>query len=181
MQNKVNITKSTSKNDNTKGIKKDLKALIKKVLVILFILFIIFQFIFGLARMKGIQMNPKITDGDLILYYRLNKKYLVGDVVTFKKENERYILRIVALEGQKVDITENGEFLVDNHTLEEEIYYNTYKIEGSDITFPYVVEAGKVFVLGDFRMDAVDSRKFGSISIKEIEGKVVSIIRNRNL
>lgn len=161
--------------------KERIYQLIKKTCLLLITLYIVFNYIFGLVKMNGIQMNPKITDGDLILYYRIPKEYNVEDLIITNINNKDYILRIVAIEGQTVDITENGELLIDNHTLEEEIYYKTYKADDSNIIFPYKVEKDKVFLLGDFRTNTEDSRKFGTIEKSKLKGKIISILRNRNL
>ena len=161
--------------------KEAIKSLIIKICVIVIVIFIIFNYIFGLSIVKGINMAPKIADGDLLIYYRVVREFNVEDVITFKFNNKRYNLRIVAIEGQTVNITENGELLVDNHTLEEEIYYKTYKEESSSITYPYVVEKGKVFVLNDYRTNTEDSRRFGTIDIQSIEGKIISLFRERTI
>lgn len=81
-----------------------------------------------------------------------------------------YIKRIIAVEGETVEIKEgevyvNGEELQENYlpegTTTKIVYYN-------NITVP----EGHVYVMGDNRDQSVDSRTFGCIPVEKIEGKV---------
>ena len=126
-------------------------------------------------------MNPSITEGSLLLYYRLDKNYNVGDVVLFKYNNKDYVLRIVAREGQIVNINEDNELLVDGYPEEHQTFYETEIKEDSEITFPYTVEKGKVFVMGDYRLSKEDSRIFGEVETNTIKGKIISIFKTRNI
>jgi len=79
-----------------------------------------------------------------------------------------------------VDITEDG--LLINGALQQEpdIFRNTLRYEGG-VSFPLTVPEGQVFVLGDNRMDATDSRMYGCVEIKESLGKVIAVIRCRDI
>ena len=43
------------------------------------------------------------------------------------------------------------------------------------------VPEGSVYVLGDYRTNTQDSRDFGAIPIKSVQGKVITILRRRGL
>lgn len=43
------------------------------------------------------------------------------------------------------------------------------------------VPEGSVFILGDYRTHAKDSREFGPISIENVKAKVITILRRREL
>ncbi|MBY4797109.1 S26 family signal peptidase [Collinsella sp. AGMB00827] len=47
------------------------------------------------------------------------------------------------------------------------------------MTFPLTVGEGQVFLLGDNREQASDSRILGCVDIAKTEGKVVAILRTR--
>lgn len=159
----------------------NVRELVFKFIVILCVAYLIFTYCFGMLRMKGISMVPSISDGDLVVYYRLEKDYKSGDIVVFDNGTDTHVLRIVATEGQSVDINGSGDLMINGHVEEEQSYFKTKEAEDSEIKFPYVVEAGKIFVIGDYRKESKDSRIFGAIDKKEIKGKVLSILRTKNV
>ena len=159
----------------------NVRELVFKFIVILCVAYLIFTYCFGMLRMKGISMVPSISDGDLVVYYRLEKDYKSGDIVVFDNGTDTHVLRIVATEGQSVDINGSGDLLINGHVEEEQSYFKTKEAEDSEIKFPYVVETGKIFVIGDYRKESKDSRIFGAIDKKEIKGKVLSILRTKNV
>jgi signal peptidase I len=152
----------------------------RKLLVTGLILWTIFTFVFGLARVNGESMYPRIRDGDLILYYRLDREYSQGDVVTFLIDGNRRTARVVAKGGDVVEITEEGQLLVNGNVQEEEIFYPTEK-SSDGITYPCTVEEGSYFVLCDFRTASTDSRDYGTVSGKDISGKVITLLRRRGI
>ena len=159
----------------------NLRDLLVKIVLILLMGYIVFTFFFGVWRMNGISMVPSISDGDLIIFYRLDKQINPGDIVAFNKNGKKHFLRVVATEGQIVDITKDGELLINNHVEENESFFKTKKAESSSIEFPCKVEKGSVFVISDYRDDYDDSRSFGTIKVNDIEGKVLSILRTKNV
>jgi signal peptidase I len=115
-----------------------LKFIIKLALVLLAV-WATFTFIFGIRQVSGEAMYPRLRDGDLILYYRLEKNYQIGDVVTFQMNDATFFGRIVAQGGDVVELNEDGQLLVNGNVQQEEIFYPTEPQDG-DITYPYTVE-----------------------------------------
>lgn len=165
-----------SKNEILK--KQEVIYFIKKISLLLIVILIIFKTIYGIQVINGQDMYPAIKDGDLAFYFRINASYQIGDVIVFKKGGVKYTSRIVAREGDTVDINEYGEFLVNGNVQQEEIYFLTYP-DKEHIQYPYVVGDNAFFVLGDFRTGATDSRYFGEVSKSEIFGKVITLLRRR--
>lgn len=157
---------------------EDLKFLLLKILIIVSLLAVMFLFIFGIFRCSDNMMSPAFKDGDLAFYYRLQSQYDIGDDVVIEKDSEKQIRRIIAKEGDVVDITEDGLKINDYLQQESEIYLETlpYK-EG--ITFPITVGQGEYFVLGDNRANAKDSRIYGTVKKEELKGLVMTLIRRR--
>jgi signal peptidase I len=126
-------------------------------------------------------MYPRLRDGDLILYYRLEQDYAIDDVVAFHVDDRTREARIVAQGGDVVDLTEDGQLLINgNVEEEEEIFYLTYAQEG-DVTYPYTVPENSYFVLCDFRTNGYDSRTYGAIPQSDLDGKVITILRRRGI
>ena len=145
---------------------------------------LVFMFLFRMVVVSGPSMKQTLQDGDrLILLSNVlytNPKY--GDIVVASKDSfkdgEPIIKRVIATEGQTVDIDfEKGIVYVDGVALEEP-YVKTPTNLYFDITFPVNVPDNCVFVLGDNRNDSTDSRSSrigdaGMIDKRYILGKAV--------
>jgi signal peptidase I len=70
-------------------------------------------------------MYPRLRDGDLILYNRMEKNYAIGDVVVFKLGTSACVARIVAQGGDVVEVNDSNELLVNGNVQSEEILYPT--------------------------------------------------------
>lgn len=125
-------------------------------------------------------MYPRLRDGDLVLFYRLETEQNIGDVVAYFCNNELRYGRIVAMGGDIVDVNEGGQLIVNGSVQQEEIFFET-NAEGRTITFPIALAEEEVFLLGDNRTYALDSRDFGPIAKEDIRGKVITLLRNRRL
>ena len=96
-------------------------------------------------------MAPRISAGDLVLYYRLNKQPLAGDIIICKKNGKQYVDRVIAKGGDSVEITEEGTVKVNGSiVLEQNIFYETPQYE-SEVKYPLQLQEGECFVLGDHR------------------------------
>jgi signal peptidase I len=166
---------------NTKEQKETVKRFAIKLLAVLLVVWAIFTFVFGIRQVSGETMYPRLRDGDLILYYRLEQNYQIGDVVTFKDEGEKLQGRIVAQGGDVVELTDDGQLVVNGNPQNEEIFYVTNEAIFQGVEFPYTVEADSYFVLSDFRTEGYDSRNFGAVSRKDLDGKVITLLRRRGI
>jgi signal peptidase I len=88
--------------------------------------------------------------------------------------------RVVAVAGDTVDITKDGLKINGAEQISQDIYFDTTQFK-SGVDFPLTVKEGQVFILGDNRPKASDSRIYGCIDLKDIRGKVIAIIRNRGI
>jgi signal peptidase I len=151
-----------------------------KLGVVCLALWLIFTFAFGILQMHGETMYPRIRDGDLILYNRMERDYTIGDVVVFKVGISTCVARIVAQGGDVVEVNEEGELLVNGNVQEEEIFYPT-EAEPLGVSYPYTVEENSYFMLSDFRTNTTDSRSYGAVSVNDFCGKVITILRRRGI
>lgn len=153
--------------------------LIKLTLIALAVT-LIFTFMFGIIRYNSNNMNPAMQEGDLIVFYRLDKEYKASDAIVVKYDGEYQVQRVIAVAGDTVDITEGGLMVNGAYQSETRIYTETYRYE-EGIDFPLTVPEGEVFVLSDNRINAVDSRLYGTVCIKDTYGSVISVLRRRNI
>lgn len=152
------------------------QALVCSVLVVV----LIFTFGIRLIGVDGHSMVPTLQHGDrlLVLNSMLDHDYEYGDIVVLRKDsfmNEPIVKRVIATEGQDVDIDfMNGIVYVDGEALEED-YINepTFIDEGTE--FPLTVPEGSIFVLGDNRNHSGDSRdvRLGTIDTRYVIGKAM--------
>lgn len=157
-----------------------LRALLLKIAVIAALVWAVFSFVFGLGIASGQGMYPALRDGDLLLYYRLDTDYAIEEIVTFRVDGARHYGRVVARGGDTVDISANGQLLVNGNPQQEVIFYPTSK-EGKNDTLPRTLADWEIYVLGDRRTSTVDSRDFGPLRIDEIDGTVIALLRRRGL
>ena len=141
-------------------------------------LWVLLYWIAGVFVCHNNSAYPMIKDGDLCITYRLGK-FVQGDVVAYKVNGEIRFGRVIAAEGDSVDIR-SDYVTVNGYGIFEDTLYPTTS-EGASITFPYTVSENCVFVLNDYRSDISDSRTFGAIGLDDVQGKVVFVMRRRGI
>lgn len=162
------------------AVKNDLIFLGIKIAVVGILLVSTFLFVIGICRCGDNMMSPAFKEGDLAIYYRLQKNFQASDAVVIEKDGEFQIRRIVAKAGDEVDITEDGLKINGYLQQENEIYSETLPyVEG--IGFPITLGQDEYFVLGDNRTNAKDSRVYGVVKKEEIKGIVMTLLRRRGL
>ena len=151
------------------------------MLAVIMILFLIF---FRIIVVSGPSMKMTLLDGDYLLlisnlFYREPEK---GDVVVVSKQDydngKPIVKRVIATEGQIVDMDfVNGIVYVDGLPLEED-YINTPTNLDEGSVFPQIVEEDHVFVMGDNRNNSKDSRslEIGQVDKREVLGKVALLM-----
>ena len=154
------------------------------VVYILALILVVFTFCMRVVIVSGSSMFNTLVDGDYLLLINrpLCGELEQGDIVVASmerfKDGEPIVKRVVATEGQTVDIDfRAGIVYVDGVALEEEyIYTPTHLAEGME--FPLVVEEGCLFLMGDNRGDSRDSRapEIGLVDEREILGRAVFLL-----
>lgn len=160
------------------SVLKEMGALAVKIAIIIITFVLVFTFLYGFHQNTDSDMAPMVKSGDLVMFYRLDKNYAVGDLLLLNFQGERQVRRVVARAGDIVDITENGLSINGAIQQESEIFQQTWPYENGAL-FPLTVGEGQVFVLGDARENATDSRVYGPVDIKDTLGTVITIIRRR--
>lgn len=151
---------------------------------LLMTMMVLFLILFRLIVVSGDSMYSTLVDGDylLLLSNVFYKEPNHGDIVVISKESfddgAPIVKRVIATEGQIVDIDfDQGIVYVDGLPLEEDyIYSPTTVYEGVD--FPVIVEEGCIFVLGDNRIVSKDSRspEIGMVDTREVLGKAIFLL-----
>lgn len=165
---------------------EDLYVLLHDLVYILAFVSIFFVFFVRMTIVNGTSMFPTLEDQDHVallsnVWYRNVKS---GDIVVALKtefSDEPIVKRVIATEGQTVDIDyDTGTVYVDGVALEEDYINGTMTspnyMEGEE--YPFTVEEGHVFLMGDNRNNSYDSRYYmiGQVDTRCILGKVLVIL-----
>ncbi len=166
------------------GWKKSLVLYLHDLIYMLMAILLVFLLLFRVIVVSGDSMYATLWDGDYLLllsnlFYNDPQQ---GDIVVISKQSfddgSPIVKRVIALEGQTVDIDfENGIVYVDGDPLEED-YIHNLTTDSEGVAFPLTVEEGCVFVLGDNRAVSKDSRnpEIGQIDTREILGKAIFLM-----
>lgn len=167
---------------NENKIKLTAKEIVFLFLLALVISFSINKFIIARADVKGISMCSTLYDKDILFIEKLSlltDSIKRGEIIVFDSNNENedfFIKRVIAIEGDEIEI-KNGKVFLNNKELKED-YLDEDEITKSASFMEnhkkYKVKNREVFVLGDNRTVSYDSRYFGPIKTKYIEGHVIA-------
>ncbi len=188
---------------NKKKVLKEILSWIIMFLIVFIVVTVINSKVFAKYQVQQSSMeNTLFTNQQLIvdkMGYNFNEPER-GDIIIFLKNEEKgtilddtarmlggirakldkskpvsekhksLVKRVIGVEGDEVDI-KDGFVYLNGIKLEE-----TY-VKGETVTdgfvLPYVVGENELFVMGDHRTVSSDSREFGPIDLKQVEGKVL--------
>jgi len=170
-------------------IKRLLNSFLEIILLIVVALAIVIPirtYIFQPFIVNGSSMEPNFYSGDYLIVdeftYNFINKPRRGDVIVFDyplNPNFKYIKRVIGLPNETISIKDgkviikpkNGEeFVLDEKkylsedNLREWVYSNNLREEK--------LGENEYFVLGDNRNGSSDSRKWGTLPLRNIDGKV---------
>ncbi len=160
----------------------DVYGLLSDLTFCLVLVTFVFVFAFRLVIVDGESMVPTLQDGDmLVILSNFIYEPEVGDVVVVRSEaieKGPLVKRVIAMDGQTVDIDfMTGDVFVDG-VLQDEPYINNPTTRDEGTEFPITVPEGSVFVMGDNRQHSTDSRnpQVGCIDKRYVLGKALQIV-----
>ena len=123
-------------------LKGEIHLFLIRLAFLLVFLWVLFGLLFGITTMKNNDMSPRISAGDLLFYYRLEKPKS-GDVVVLQKAGEKYVGRVIAAGGDTLEITEDEKVKINGSKIvENDIFYDTPQYE-SDTVYPLTLNSGE--------------------------------------
>ncbi|MCI1931947.1 MAG: signal peptidase I [Clostridia bacterium] len=137
------------------------------------VIVLVFFYAFFPASVNGTSMSNTLNNGDKIFMCRLISmfgKCSTGDIVVLKLnidgKNTKIVKRIAAQSGDTIEIKERKLYI---NGIEKKGYYFKKGTEDTE----FVLGNGYIYALGDNAGDSTDSRDFGPLNCKSIEGKVL--------
>jgi signal peptidase I len=124
-------------------------------------------------QIYGSSMTPSLSEGDIVVSVK-GFDFDRGDIVSFYYNNKILVKRVIAFQGEWVNIDKDGNVYINNVPLDEP-YLVERAVGECDIELPYQVPDGKIFVMGDHRSTSVDSRSttVGCVAEEQIVGRIV--------
>ena len=167
------------------GPVRTIVTLVAYIAVIFGMVWLLQNFVVCPYNIPTASMDDTIEAGDNVwtekisYYFRTPQQ---GDIVTFadpQTAGRTLIKRVIAVGGQTVDLID-GQVYVDGVALDEpytdgKASYPLNTASGVEISYPYTVPKGCLWVMGDNRTNSADSRYFGAIDSKTVTGHAVAI------
>lgn len=146
--------------------------------------FVVRTFVIESYEVPTGSMETTIEVGDRILSERISYYFRTperGEIITFTNPmdgKQTLVKRTIAIAGDTIDIHDDNLYI--NGELQTEEYVRglptrqlspTYN--NIDISYPYTVPEGCIWVMGDNRTNSSDSRYFGPVETSTVSGHVV--------
>jgi signal peptidase I len=130
------------------------------------------------VRVVGVGMEPTLPNGSRVrveLHAYDTSKPSRGDLIIYEDTgpNDTSLKRVVGLPGEHVSI-DNGVVKIDGQPLSEPYIAATTRCDADD-ECDVVLGEDELYVLGDNRPTATDSRSFGPIELSRVRGKITSV------
>lgn len=183
---------------NTKKPKNKLRETIESIIVALFFALLIRTFVVQAFKIPSGSMEPTLLVGDYLLVNKfiygykfplINKRVLMfkkpekGDIIVFEypiDPDKDFIKRVVAVEGDKVEIRDKKLYVNDKLFIIPQAVYRDpiimpKEMGPRDNFGPVKVPKDNLFVMGDNRDSSLDSRFWGFVPINNLKGKALII------
>ncbi len=172
------------------GLKKSFYEWVDSFVVSFVAVVVIFTFFLGKVKVDGESMMNTLIDEDQLIISNVIKNYKRGDIVIVSRNPENVVnddedytrqpivKRVIAVEGDTIQITDKGEVLVNDEVIDEPYIKDYEKNLGTPqehMINKETVPEGCIFIMGDNRHNSHDSRKndVWMVDTRYVLGKVL--------
>lgn len=126
-------------------------------------------------REAYIEQQKALKGDDFGWFDELKLRYFPWEQKKYGIEPVHYVKRVMALSGDEIYIDEATSTVYVNGEAVDEPYLDDVKTYQYETEFPYTVDEGCIFVMGDNRDDSLDSRykALGAVPHEAVLGKAV--------
>ncbi|PKN88703.1 MAG: signal peptidase I [Deltaproteobacteria bacterium HGW-Deltaproteobacteria-1] len=198
MKDNKNVPKGLTKEKPAEESKAKVQEFIEAIIIAILIAVVIRTLVIQAYKIPSRSMVPTLLIGDHLLVNKFiygikipvirttllpvsNPKR--GDIIVFIYPNDRskdYIKRVIGVAGDKIEIKNKNIFINDK------LYKDGFGIYSDSVVYPammqprdnygpVVVPKNSLFVMGDNRDESADSRFWGFVDLKDVEGKALLI------
>lgn len=148
------------------------------LLIVLFITYLCITYVGQRTEVSGGSMESTLADKDQLIVDKITYRFKDPqrfDIIVFPfqyEEETYYIKRIIGMPGETVQITKDGDILINGEVLEESYGKEVMQSPGR-AGMEITLDDDEYFVLGDNRNNSSDSRDpgVGNIKREEIVGR----------
>ena len=179
-------------------IKSKIREFIEGIIAAVLIALLITTFVIKMYKIPSRSMVPTLLVGDQLvvnkLIYGIKIPYFRntiipitdpqrGDIIVFIYPKDRsldFIKRVIGIGGDTIEIQDkkifiNGKVFTDNTGIYTDKIIYPGSVQPRDNFGPITVPKGSLFVLGDNRDESMDSRFWGFVDLKDVQGKAFII------
>ncbi len=149
--------------------------------IIIFVIVIVFKtYFYSPIVVNGDSMKNTLHDNDVMILdkisYKSHKIERFDIVVIYLEDEREYIIkRVIGLPGEQIEYKDNKLYVNGKYVEENFEHYKTEDFSTKDIGYE-IIPDGKYLVLGDNRVNSIDSRYLGYIDEDDIEGKTSLVL-----
>lgn len=186
----------TKENTTGTSLLDDVTDVIESVIFSVFIVLLTFTYLFRISDVSGPSMEPTLVEKDRVVISPLLYTPKQNDIIIVDSEKlgKLIVKRVIAVEGQTVDINfDEGIVYVDGEPVDEQLYEEDENGNAAELhadhfvntlttanmgafdSYPVTVPENHIFVLGDNRNRSKDSKHsdLGFVPEDEVVGKVI--------
>ena len=142
------------------------------------------SFVIQAFRIPSASMAPVLKVGDCLFVDRTRGgRVVAGDMIAYRYPTDpalSYLHRCVAVGGQTIEIRDrvvrvDGQVLEEPYVTHLDPHVRPADEDARDNLPPFTVPHGQVFVMGDNRDNANDSRYWGPVPLRNVLGRAIKI------